>query len=289
MKQLWYVIERNFAIFRKNRKNVILCFAAILIVFGLYAIFLRDFMIQSVSDCPLPQAFVPEFTDRLMLGGLLIVVNTTTCFGIMQLCIHDSEAGLKRDYLVAPVTKAKLLLGYWITSVIVSFLYTTLALTAVIIFFNMKYQCVFQVTLIGKALLLVLVSSVLNSELLFCLIVFIKDTTSFSTFGNLYGMLAGFLAGTYLPYELYPDQLKKVLYYYPPTHLTSMMRHLFLVKFEDQLEFAYADELVRSLKQIYGVSLKYKGVLCTFGQQCILLCASFTILLFFLGIIHREA
>lgn len=246
-------------------------------------------MIQSVSECPLPKAYVPEFTDRLMLSGLLIVIDTTTCFGIMQMCIHDSEAGLKRDYLVAPVSKAKLLLGYWITSVVVSFLYTMLAFTAILVVLYFRYEYVFEIGLVGSALLLVLISSIINSEILFCLIVFIKDTTSFSTFGNLYGMLAGFLAGTYLPYDLYPDQLKSALYYYPPTHLTSFMRQLMLKNFEKKVTFEYADELMKSLKQIYGVSLNYKGVICSFTQQCVLLCSSFAILLFFLGIIHRES
>lgn len=286
MRQLYYLVLRNCSIFRKNHKNVALCFVAILIVFGLYVIFLRDFMIQSVESCGLTRTSVHEFTDRLMLSGLLIVVNTTTCFGIMQLCIHDTEVGIRKDYLIAPIRRYQLLFGYWITSVLVSFIYTVLAFFGVLIFCRIQYQMSMDSLILIRCLLVLFVSSILNSQLLLCLVTFIKDTTTFSTFGNLYGMLAGFLAGTYLPYDLYPTRLKQVLIYYPPTHLTSFLRQCFLEGFQQSSK--NGKELCQSLYQIYGVRLIYKNQICEMNQHILFLLMAFSILLLFLGIVHRE-
>ena len=288
MRQIQFLLLRNLSLFVKNRKNVFLCFFAISIIFGLYAIFLRDFMIQSVSVSGLDLNAVKEFTDRLMTSGLLIVVNTTTCFGIMQLCVHDLETGIRRDFMVAPIQKSQLLLAYWFTSIIVSFLYTTIACFVIQMFLYQRYDSLLNIQQQLQILLLILISSVINSELLLCMISLIKDTTTFATFGNLYGMLAGFLAGTYLPYHLYPVKLKDILLYYPPTHLTSLIRQIFLQSFQEEQFLLKHKELSESLFQIYGVRLYNQGVMVEPRQQLILIALSFACMLLFLGIIHRE-
>lgn len=286
MEQLSFIIARNFTLFRKNRKNVCLCFVAIAIVFGLYVAFLRDFMIQSVRESGLDEFHIKEFTDELMLSGLLIVVNTTTSFGIMQLSIRDLEIGIRRDYLIAPIKRFQMLLGYWFTSIQVSFIYTTIAFSAVYLFCCCRYDMVLSLRNLIQVLVLILISSIVNSELLLCMIVFIKDTTSFSTFGNLYGMLSGFLAGTYLPYQLYPERLKNVLIFYAPTHLTSFMRQLFLSDITKKNP--EAKQLYQYLFKIYGVRLNYQDKLCTVMQQFALIGLGFAGMLLFLGIIYKE-
>lgn len=288
MRQILFLLVRNLNLFRKNWKNVLLCFFAIAIVFGLYAIFLRDFMIQSVSGFGLELGEVKEFTDRMMTSGLLVVVNTTTCFGIIQLCIHDLEAGILRDYMVAPIGKSQLLLGYWLTSIIVSFLYTCIAWFGIQLFLHQRYETTFTLNQIATLLLLILISSIINSELLFCMITVIKDTTTFSTFGNLYGMLAGFLAGTYLPYDLYPQRLKEILFFYPPTQLTSLIRQVSLQSFLEKQVLQSHKEQMNSIFQIYGVRLYHQGVISESRQQEIFLLASFACMLLLLGIIHRD-
>ena len=57
-------------------------------------------MIHSVENAGLDPLYINEFTDRLMVSGLLTVINTTTCFGIMQMSVADAAAGVKWDLLV---------------------------------------------------------------------------------------------------------------------------------------------------------------------------------------------
>ena len=116
MNQLLYFIRRNLRLFCGNRLNILLSFASVLIVIGIYMLFLRDFLLDTVTRAGVESTFVKEFTDRFMLAGLLIVVNTTTCFGILQLSVADTETGIRRDYLVAPVSHFSLTIGYWVTA-----------------------------------------------------------------------------------------------------------------------------------------------------------------------------
>ena len=151
MRQLRVMVSRNVTLFLKNRTNVLLCFFAIATVVALYVIFLRNFMIHSVENAGLEPDSINEFTDRLMVSGLLTVINTTTCFGIMQMSVADA-AGVKWDLLVTPITRFQLELGYWITSIMVSFAYSALTFCLAEYCFSVMYKDRVSLEMILKVL-----------------------------------------------------------------------------------------------------------------------------------------
>lgn len=288
MRQMRYLVGRNLALFKSSRSNVLLSICSVGIVMGIYAVFLRDFIMYSVQISGLEPKLVEEFTDRLMIGGLLVVLNTTTCFGIMQMCVADVSKGIRRDYLVAPVTLFKLVLGYQITSVSVSFFFTSMTVVGGEYYFYVVYGRILSIETLVRTMGIILVASTINSGILLCIMRVIKTTTSFSTFGNLYGMLIGFLAGAYFPYTMYPEGLRRVLFYFPPTQITSLLRQLFL---EDMGRIMTGDGLegMRSkLYEEYGVGLLKQGVLVSTREQWSLLIFSLAILLLILKLIYME-
>lgn len=279
MKQMRYLVGRNLALFRSSRSNVLLSLCSIVIVMGIYAIFLRDFILYSVKISGLELQLVEEFTDRLMVGGLLVVLNTTTCFGIMQMCVADAASGIRRDFLVAPISLFQLLLGYWITSVLVSFTFTSITVVGGEGYFYMTYGQTMSLETLFQTIWVVLLASTINSGILLCIMRGIKNTTSFSTFGNLYGMMIGFLAGAYFPYNMYPKGLRELLFYFPPSHLTSLLRQLYLEKIE---KIMVADGLSgRKVKlfEEFGVLLSKDGVVVSTREQWSILILSLAILL----------
>ena len=277
------LVGRNVILFLKNKTNVLLCFFSIAIVIGVYVIFLRDFILLSVEQTGLELRYVKEFTDRLMVSGLLVVLNTTTCFGIMQLNVADAAAGVQKDYLTAPVTRFQLEIGYWISSVLVSFFFTVLTLGGGEFYFNITYGNRVRLDILFRSIGTVFFSSCMNSGLLLCMIRFMKDTTSFSTFGNLYGLLCGFLSGTYLPYTMYPENLRNILFYFPPMQLTSVLRQLCLSGYEVE-----GNLVGEQLYEAYGVTLMREGTLITMRQQWSYLLLTMAVVLLLVRIEYRE-
>lgn len=273
MRRLKILVGRNLALFLKNKTTVLLCFISIGIVMGLYVIFLRDFIMQSVEDTGLEFIYVKEFTDRLMVSGLLIVLNTTTCFGLMQLSVADAASGVQRDFLVAPVTKFQLEVAYWISSVFISFIYTIITLGGAEIYFIISYGNRISMIALIKSIGTIFFSSCMNSGLLLCIMKFMKDTTSFSTFGNLYGMMCGFLAAAYLPYTMYPEYLRNILFYFPPMQLTSIIRQLYLSVYTE------------GVTAIGDVLYKPYGVILTKGNRIITMREQWSYLIFALAIV----
>lgn len=283
MRQLQILVSRNVALFMKNKTNVLLSVFSIGIVIGLYVLFLRDFMLQSVEHAGLGLHYVNEFTDRMMVSGLFTVINTTTCFGMMQLSVADAAAGIQRDILVAPVSRFQLAAGYWISGVLVSFFFCALTLCGTEMFFTVHYGDRQGFQMVVKGLGILLFSSCVNSGLLIVMIRFMKDTASFSTFGNLYGLLCGFLAGTYLPYSMYPDKLRKCLFYFPPMQLTSIFRQNHLSVFR-----VNRDLIGKELYQAYGVRLMKAGNVVLQSEQWSLLLVAMAVILLLMRIEYRD-
>lgn len=283
MRRMKILVSRNLALFLKNKSTVLLSFISIGIVMGLYVIFLRDFTMKSVEGAGLKLSYVKEFTDRLMVSGLLIVLNTTTCFGLMQLSVADAASGIQRDFLVAPVTKFQLEVSYWVSSIFISFFFTIMTLGGAEIYFIVSYGNRVSIIALMKSIGTIFFSSCMNSGLLMCIMKFIKDTTSFSTFGNLYGMMCGFLAGSYLPYAMYPKRLRNILFYFPPMQLTSIIRQLCLSVYTEG-ERAIGEPLYET----FGVILTKGNRLITQREQWSYLIFALAIVLLILRMEYKE-
>lgn len=126
-------------------------------------------------------------------------------------------------------------------------------------------------------------SSCMNSGLLMCIIRIMKDTASFSTFGNLYGMICGFLAGSYLLFSMYPETLQKVLFYFPPMQLASIFR-------QNGLSVLTEDGKVigKQLYQMYGGQFVKNGHIVTLREQWSYLLVALAVVLFAVRVEYRE-
>lgn len=277
MRSVRYLVQRNTALFLNNKLNILLSLASIPIVISLYVFFLRDFLMVIVGQSGVHVSYVSEFTDRLMFAGLLVVINTTTCFGIIQICVNDSATGIKKDFLSAPIPPFSILAGYWVTSTFVSFFFTVGTAIAGEVFFGHHDRAMMPAGTQMHVLFILLFSSCMNSGILLCFARGIKNTTTFSTFANLYGTVIGFLAGAYLPYYFYPSWLKSILLWFPPTQITSILRREYIGMFQGLT--GESRGITKMIYQNFGVELQVKNHVLAVSQQWSVLVITMAILL----------
>lgn len=282
------IVRRNLALFLKNKMNILLSFASIGVVLCLYVFFLRDFMIAQVKASGMDGAYVKQFTDRLMFSGLLPVVSTTTCFGIIQICVNDNASGVRRDYLAAPVRPFSLTLGYWAAGGVVSCFFTCLTMLLGEFYFQFEFECPLGSAVFLKTCALLVLSAFVNAAIVLLFAKGLKNTATFSTFANLYGTLIGFLAGSYLPASFYPDWLRPVLFFYPPAQLTSLCRQYALQAMKPKL-FPAAPGACDKAFENFGVVLKRAGEIAGQKEQLLIVAAAMAVLLLVLcaGKLHR--
>lgn len=279
VRAIRFLVGRNIAIFLENKTNLLLSISSMAIVLCLYFIFLRDFLIQLVMGQGINTVIVHELTDRLMMSGLFIVMSTTTCFGMIQIRVKDTEMGIYKDYLAAPIPEFSILVAYWISSTLVSSGFTCFTMLISEVYFKFHYHHILSMETIGKVTGLLVFSSFMNSGILLCFTDRLKNTTTFATFANLYGTVIGFLTGAYLPYSFYESWLRHILLLFPLTHLTSLIRQLYVV----DLKRSYLSEVQwSSVYDTFGVHLKYKDKLITNQEQWSILLIAWMLILSYL-------
>ncbi len=288
MRSIKYLVARNIELFWNNKLNILLSAASIPIVISMYVFFLRNFLIGMAEQTILHPDYVKEFTDRMMFAGLLVVINTTTCFGIIQICVNDAATGIRRDFLVAPVNPFTMLLGYWIAAMIISCLFSYITILGGEVFFKRVYGHVLSMDSLFSILKTVLFSSCINAGILLCFAKNLKNTTTFSTFANLYGTVIGFLSGAYLPYYFYPQWLKPVLLWFPPTQVTSILRQEYIKGLRPWLADSKHVYLLANALQNFGIELKRKNSILMLRQQWAILILGLAVILLYLRISMKK-
>lgn len=287
MRSMLSLTRRNIRMFVRNRLNILLSFASVFIIMGIYILFLRDFMMDAVTRHGVLPELADIFTDRFMTGGLLVVVSTTTCFGMVQVFVADAASGIKRDFLVSPATPFQLTMGYLLSSTLVSSFFTCFTAVGLACFFSLHYGSVFPLSAVLQICGAVFYSGCLNSMILLCLSRFLKSTATFSTLANLYGTLIGFLAGTYLPCYFYPDWLRHLLFYFPPAQMNSILRQLFTQNMKEVTGGASPD-FTEKLFLDFGIYLERGGQTCRPGAQWRLLLIAGLLLVAVLWLLNRK-
>lgn len=265
MRNFRFIVGRNLNLFLQNKLNVLLSWFSVLIVLSLYFVFLRDFLVQMVSNQGVSAQMCELVSDRFMVAGLLVVVSTTTCFGTIQQRVKDKESGIFKDYLTAPVSKLTLTMGSVTSTGLVSSAYTIVTFIFCEFYFYYRHESELTTSVALQVMGTLILACFVNALLLFIISEFISNTTDFSTFGNLYGTIVGFLAGAYLPYFFYGDWLKNILFYLPCTQLTSIMRKLFTENIVSVLGVEKAKIL--SFQLTFGIELEHDNSFITKSSQ----------------------
>lgn len=272
------IVKRNLAVFLNNKAVIFLTFASICVVVSLYVLFLRNFSLDVVEAGGVKKEYVSLFTDRMMISALFPVISTTTSFGILHIYVRDTETGIKRDFLTAPVSPFTLTLSCWISSAVVSTFFSLITLILSEIYFRYEYSNALEPLTLLKLLITLTFSSVICSGILVVFANLLKTVGAFLTFANLYGTLAGFLSGSYLPYSFYPQWLKNVLFFYPPFQLANLCRQFSLENIKEA-SFPQQSELLNEFFKNMGILLQWDNKNVSLKCQIIITLISIALLI----------
>lgn len=246
------LVQRNSKLFLRDKLQVFFSFLSVMIVIGLYVIFLQKTQLDAI------EAVVPLTTDikvmvnEWMVSGLISIVAVTTTLGVFGIYIRDLETKTNVDFLTTAISRTSIQLSYCFSAFIIGFLLTFIAFLCCQIFLIatggawLSWLDTLQV--IGIIILSVLLSSVLN---LF-IVLFISSQSAFATVSTIVGTVIGFLCGVYIPIGALPEFVQKIIHFFPISHTTVLLRNVFM---ED------------SINQVFPTAEVAKDYMFTFGVQ----------------------
>lgn len=253
------LMKRHFKIYLHNPMNILISMLSVVVILSLYFLFIRDFTIKAVIDYGFHSPNNSLFVDQLMIFGLLIVISTTAILPICNIFVKDCENGIIRDFLIAPISKIKVIYSYILVASFISICITFLTYLLMNIYLFYCYTIGISWIIIVNSFLVIVFSTLLAANIIFLISFFIKTCVSFSNFGNLLGVTIGFFTGVYIPIGYYPEIIRTLFFYFPLCQTTSLLRNINAEKTLQSILLLYPEDTHFILKETFGLTLTMNG------------------------------
>ena len=258
------LIKRNVKMFFKDKGLFFTSLITPLILLVLYITFLGNVYRDSFA------AAFPEgvtVSDKLLdatvagqlISSLLSVCCVTVAFCSNMLMVQDKVTGARKDFLIAPVKRTTMAVGYYVAT-----LGTTLFISFVAMGAGLLYMGKMGWYLSGKdvaclsldVFLLVMFGVALSSIINY----FLSTQGQISAIGSMISSMYGFICGAYMPISQFSTGLQKVLMFLPGTYATSLFRnHAMQGVFEEMKASGYPVEVIKGLQDVTDCNLYFGG------------------------------
>ena len=249
MRTVLALMDRNRKLFFKDKGMLFTSMITPVILIVLYATFLAKVFKDSFT------AVIPDMitiSDKLINGtvaaSLMAVSCITVTFCVNLTMVQDKANGTRKDFNVSPVSRGKIYLGYFLSTVANSLMVNGLAFVLCLGYlFEMGWymNAADVLWVLFDMILLVLFGSTLSSIISFPL----TTQGQLSAVGTIVSAGYGFICGAYMPISNFGAGLQKVLSYLPSTYATSLIKnHMLHGVFVEMERKHYPGEMVDAIK-----------------------------------------
>lgn len=251
------IVGRNLRLFFRDRLNVFFSLLGAIILFALYTLFLgnlqTDDLVASVPGATADQ--VQAFVDSWMFAGIVLITTVTTGLGGLSVLVEDDQSGRFKDFLVAPLRRGQLVLGYLLSAATVAVLLSTVVLAVSILYLGLLRGTWLSPAATLRSLGIVVLSCIAFTSLSALIVSFVRTTGAFSGLSTIVGTVLGFVAAAYIPVGVFPDTVASVASALPFAQAGMLLRRQFS---DETLAAMTADApgAEDALRAVYGLDLQ---------------------------------
>jgi multidrug/hemolysin transport system permease protein len=269
------LISRNLKVFFRDKASVFFSLLAVIIIIGLYILFLGDVIGGNLPKVPGARSL----TDHWIMAGLLAVSSITTVMGAFGTMVDDRAHKIIKDFNASPVSRGKVAGGYVLSSFIVGTIMTLLMLALSEVYIVSRGGAILPFPELLKVLALILLSVLCNTAMISFLISFFNSQNAFGTASSILGTLIGFITGIYLPIGILPGPVQFVIKVFPVSHAALLLRQA-MTEAPMQAVFKGAPDLIKQgFQNEMGVTFQFGGHTLPSGMSVLILVG--TALLFY--------
>ncbi|MGN6326584.1 ABC transporter permease [Pseudolysinimonas sp.] len=260
------VTWRNLRLFFRDRAAVFFSILSALILIGLYALFLGHQQVDALEQT-LPRASeadITAFVVAWVFAGVAMITTLTTGLSSLSQLVEDASSGRFRDFLVSPVRRIELILGYLVSSFMISVLISLVTVIAGQLYLAIIGAPVMTPPQIATVLGYLALSSAAFVAMSAFLVTFMRSANAFTAVATIVGTLIGFLAGAYIPPGVLPSAVSNVVQALPFSQSAQLIRqpltHEALVRMTDGSGRAES-----TISAFYGMTAKVGDATVTNG------------------------
>ncbi len=256
MYDLLSLIKRNTLIFLRDKTAVFFSLLSTIILLALYFLFIGQQYTNGLE--PYGEDVMTYLGTSVMMGGVLVINTISLALGVMGNIINDLQERKLDAFLVTPVKRYKIILAYFITSVLVTSVLSILMWALTIVYVGVMSGHWYPWTTIIQVIGLLIYYTFLSASLMIFLTTLLKSVNAFGALSGVLGTFIGFICGIYMPLAVLGDTMVYVASIFPFTHMTILLKQVLL---KDPYSLVPI-EVVNNLDSSFGT--KEIGV---FGQE----------------------
>lgn len=279
MKEITALVSRNRKLFFKDKGMLFSSMITPAILIVLYATFLanvyKDSFVSATKDMiDLSDKIINGTVAAQLAAALLAVSCVTVTFCVNLTMVQDRASGARKDLDVSPVSKTKIYIGYFLSTVLNSLMVngTALALCLLYILKMGWYMNASDVIfVILDMILLVLFGSTLSSIVSYPL----KTQGQLSAVGTIVSAGYGFVCGAYMPISNFSSGLQKALSYLPGTYGTSLVKnHMLNGVYKEMADTGLPSEAVTVIRNTLDCNPVFRGHVVGVSQMYLIMAGS---------------
>ena len=282
MKEITALVSRNRKLFFKDKGMLFSSMITPAILIVLYATFLanvyKDSFVSATKDMiDLSDKIINGTVAAQLAAALLAVSCVTVTFCVNLTMVQDRASGARKDFDVSPVSKTKIYIGYFLSTVLNSLMVngTALALCLLYILKMGWYMNASDVIfIILDMILLVLFGSTLSSIVSYPL----KTQGQLSAVGTIVSAGYGFVCGVYMPISNFSSGLQKALSYLPGTYGTSLVKnHMLNGVYKEMADTGLPSEAVTVIRNTLDCNPVFRGHVVGVSQMYLIMAGSIVV------------
>jgi len=254
VRVVWAIVQRNLRLFFRDRLNVFFSLLGAIILFLLYTLFLARLQIDGLSQT-FPDATDQEiraFVDSWMFAGIVLLSTITTGLGALAPLVEDGGSGRFKDFLVSPVRRWQLVLGYLTAAVVVAIVMSMIVLVLSILYLGFVDDTWLSAERIAQIVGITILCCMAFTALSAFVVSYIRTTAAFSGFATVIGTVLGFVAGAYIPVGSLPEAVASTINALPFAQGAMLLRR----QFTDQTLAPMVGDNAQaadSIREFYGI------------------------------------
>lgn len=256
-------IKRNTKNFFKDKGAVFASLLTLIIIIGLYALFLGDQLASGVEEMNLKNPRV--FTDSWIMAGLMAVMPLSSALGAVAI-VNDKSKGIIKDFYCSPISRGKITLGYILSLSAITLMLTLFGLVLGEIYIVANGGQLLSFVSMLKVIGVIILDVLASTSMIMFFAMFISSEKAYSAICTVIGTLAGFVMGIYIPVGSLPESVGTVVKCFPLSHAGSVLRQLFM---ETSFTDCFADVPAEISAEVIPALEAELGVVYSFGDHTV--------------------
>jgi multidrug/hemolysin transport system permease protein len=262
MHAILNLTSRNLKVYLRNRTSVFFSFLSVIIVLGLYVLFLGENIVDSVKRTVGEIDGIEFLCNSWLVAGLIAVSTITVALGSLGTLVNDREDKRLVDFIAAPVRTGQIVISYMLSTTVVTLCMSLLGFGAGELLIYLYGGSLISMLGLLKIIGVLLLSTLSGSMFMLLICTLTKTASAFSAVSVIVGTLIGFITGSYIPIGGMPQYVQKAISFFPVSHSASLLRQIIM---EKPLEMVFAGapvQAIESYKKTMGVELYWgdKGI-----------------------------